>query len=402
MVVDRHMNVVAILRSDEVGRALNEACTDINGTEVSSHVGRLQDVKGNVDLLRDADVLILDVDPSSKSEMAHLSTVLEHEFPDKPILVTAATVSLQDVRQFMHLGVVDVVPQPITQGDLKTALQHVERKFISTSTPPKRHGHIISFLKAGGGVGASMLAVQSACLLASRKKINPGVCLVDLDLQFGTDALYLDLGSKLGVGDLLANPDRIDSGLLQSVMGHHPSGLQLLAAPSDVVALDSLHATDLERSLELIRREFETVFLDLPSAWTPWSEAAVRSSDLVILVIQLTVAGVRQARRQIDTLQSHGLADIPLKVALNRYEKGWGKSVDVKDAEKALGRKFDYFIANDYETVSEALNQGVALSAIKKKSKVERSLQKMIDDVIKTITGEDLRAGPRLFTGLCR
>ncbi len=52
--------------------------------------------------------------------------------------------------------------------------------------------------------------------------------------------------------------------------------------------------------------------------------------------------------------------------------------------------------------MTDALNQGVALSAIKKKSKVEQSLQKMIDDAIKTITGEEARPEPRLLTGLRR
>ncbi len=397
------MNVVAILRSDAAGQAMNEACTDINGTEVSAHVGQLLDVLGDVDLLKGADVLILDVDPSSEEEMNHLRKVLQHEFPGKPIVVTAPDASLQDVRQFMHLGVVDFVPQPITQADLKSALEQVNRTRKSTTAPSDQRGHIISFLKAGGGVGASTLAVQSACLLASRKKADKSrVCLVDLDLQFGTDALYLDLDNRVGVADLLETPERIDRELLHSVMGHHASGLELLAAPRDMVALESLHAADLERCLKLIRSEYGTVFLDLPSAWTPWSYAAVRNSDLVILVIQLTVAGVRQARRQIETLQVHGLADVPVKVALNRFEKGWGKSVDVKEAEKALGRKFDYFIANDYATVTEALNQGVALSVIKKKSKVEQGLQKMIDSAIKAITGEDARPEPRLLSGLCR
>jgi pilus assembly protein CpaE len=265
MTLDKHMNVVAILRSDEAGQALNAACTDMNGTEVATHVGRLLDVQGDVDLLQGADVLILDVDPRSDEEMGHLRQVLQHEFPGTPIVVTAADASLQDVRQFMHLGVVDFVPQPITQADLKTALKH-----------------------AGGGVGASTLAVQSACLLASRKKTDKSkVCLIDLDLQFGTDALYLDLDNRVGVADLLETPDRVDLELLHSVMGHHPSGLELLAAPREVVTIDSLHATDLERCLKLMRAEYGTIFLDLPSAWTPWSYAAVRNSDLVILVIQL-------------------------------------------------------------------------------------------------------------------
>jgi pilus assembly protein CpaE len=318
-------------------------------------------------------------------------------------VVTAPEASLQDVRQFMHLGVVDFVPQPITQADLKTALEQVGRTRKSKDEPSVQDGHIISFLKAGGGAGASTLAVQSACLLASRKKAEKSnVCLVDLDLQFGTNALYLDLDNRVGIADLLEAPDRIDRELLSSVMGHHASGLELLAAPRDVVALETLHAMDLERCLKLIRSTYGITFLDLPSAWTPWSYAAVRSSDLVILVTQLTVAGVRQGRRQIETLQSNGFGDVPIKVALNRYEKGWGKSVDIKDAEKALGRKFDYFIANDYGTVTDALNQGVALSVIKKKSKVEQNLQKMIDDAIKTVTGEEARPEPRLLLGLHR
>jgi pilus assembly protein CpaE len=398
------MNVVAILRTDEAGQALNAACTDINGTEVIAHVGRLTDVQGDVDVLKDADILILDVDPRSDEEMNHLRKVMQTEFPGTPVVATATDASLQDVRQLMHLGVIDFVPQPITQSDLKTALEHAVRTRKSVAEPAAaEHGHIVSFLKAGGGVGASTLAVQSACLLASRKNAEKSqVCLIDLDLQFGTDALYLDLDNRVGVADLLETPDRIDRELLNSVMGHHPSGVELLAAPRDVVALESLHATDLERCLKLVRNEYRTIFLDLPSAWTPWSYAAVRNSDLLILVIQLTVAGVRQARRQIEALQVHGLGDVPLKVALNRFEKGWGKSVDVKDAEKALGRKFDYFIANDYSTVNDALNQGVALSAIKKNSKVEQSLQKMIDDTIKTITGEEARPEPRLLSGLRR
>ena len=403
MTSGRHMNVVAILRSDEAGKALNAVCTDINGTVVSTHVGRLQDVQGDVDILKGADILILDVDPRSEEEMTHLRKVLQNEFPGTPIVVTAPGASLQDVRQFMHLGVADFVPQPITQADLKTALIHASRAPKSVAEPASRKGHIISFLKAGGGVGASALAVQSACLLASRQKTEKSqVCLIDLDLQFGTDALYLDLDNRVGLADLLETPDRVDRELLHSVMGHHPSGLELLAAPRDVVALDSLHATDLERCLKLVRGEYGTVFLDLPLAWTPWSYAAVQNSDLVILVIQLSVAGVRQARRQIETLHAHGLSGVPVKVALNRFEKGWGKSVDVGDAEKALGRKFDYFIANDYSTVNDALNQGVALSTIKKKSKVEQNLQKMIDDAIKTITGEETRPEPRLLSGFRR
>ena len=401
MTLGRHMNVVAILRSEQAGEAFSGAGADINGTRIDVHVGRLLDVQPGVDILKDPDVLILDVDPHDAEEVAHLQQILQTYFPDTPVVATAPEATLQDVRRLMHLGVVDFVPQPITREDLKSALDHAARSRPATSQAAERPGSVIAFLKAGGGVGASTLAVQSACLLASRSKSERArVCLLDLDLQFGTGALYLDLDNRVGLADLLESPERLDPELLHSVMGQHECGLDLLAAPREVMALDALTPASVEQCLRLARSEYGTVFLDLPEAWTTWSYRAIQSSDLVILVLQLTVAGVRQARRQIDTLRAHGLEDVPVKVALNRYEKSWGKSVDLKDAEKALGRKFDYFIANDYKTVSEALNQGVALSKIKKKTKVETSIQKMIDDAIRTITGEETHREPRLLSEL--
>lgn len=401
MTLGRHMNVVAILRSEQAGEAFSGAGADINGTRIDVHVGRLLDVQPGVDILKNPDVLILDVDPHDAEEVAHLQRILQTYFPDTPVVATAPEATLQDVRRLMHLGVVDFVPQPITREDLKSALDHAARSRPATSQAAERPGSVIAFLKAGGGVGASTLAVQSACLLASRSKSERArVCLLDLDLQFGTGALYLDLDNRVGLADLLESPERLDPELLHSVMGQHECGLDLLAAPREVIALDALTPAIVEQCLRLARSEYGTVFLDLPEAWTTWSYRAIQSSDLVILVLQLTVAGVRQARRQIDTLRAHGLEDVPVKVALNRYEKSWGKSVDLKDAEKALGRKFDYFIANDYKTVSEALNQGVALSKIKKKTKVETSIQKMIDDAIRTITGEETHREPRLLSGL--
>jgi ABC-type phosphate/phosphonate transport system substrate-binding protein len=68
----------------------------------------------------------------------------------------------------------------------------------------------------------------------------------------------------------------------------------------------------------------------------------------------------------------------------------------MKEVEKALGRKIDFFVANDYRTVSEALDQGLALSAVSKRSKVFKSIMKLSDDLAKTGTASAARREPRL------
>ncbi len=115
MTLGRHMNVVAILRSDEAGEALSGASADFNGTQIDVHVGRLLDVQPGIDILKDPDILILDVDPRDADELAHLQRIMQTYFPNTPVVATAPEATLQDVRQLMHLGVVDFVPQPITR-----------------------------------------------------------------------------------------------------------------------------------------------------------------------------------------------------------------------------------------------------------------------------------------------
>ncbi len=57
----------------------------------------------------------------------------------------------------------------------------------------------------------------------------------------------------------------------------------------------------------------------------------------------------------------------------------------VKEAEKALGRRIDYFVPNEYKTVNTALNEGVRLSEIKRGSKVEKRIDAVFASVLKEV-----------------
>jgi Flp pilus assembly CpaE family ATPase len=70
---------------------------------------------------------------------------------------------------------------------------------------------------------------------------------------------------------------------------------------------------------------------------------------------------------------------VALRIAVNRFESGWRRPVGLKEAERALGRPIDDRIANDYRTVSEAIDRGVALADIRRRSKAAKDIQRMID-----------------------
>ena len=89
-------------------------------------------------------------------------------------------------------------------------------------------GQTISVLAAGGGCGASTLAVNLAVVLAAERQRSP---LVDLKPGVGDLAALLDLKPAHTLADLCLNPALVDEAMLDKAGVAHSSGVRLLAAP---------------------------------------------------------------------------------------------------------------------------------------------------------------------------
>ncbi len=395
------LNVIGMLRTPQLRSALAEVCTDMNGTRFDLRIAPLDQIAA--DLKTGAsDLLIVEVDSKDSADIERLRTLVQSH-AQTAVVATAADATLNDVRQLMRLGVVDVLPQPVQRSDILAAVELAVRSRKAAAQSATGRGRFVSVLKGGGGVGATTIAVQAGCHLArTLDKRGQEACVLDLDVQGGTVALFLDLSDRVGLADLVDAPERLDADLLRGVVSRHASGLSVVAAPPEVMPLETFTPDFIGRLVSVVREQFDMVLADLTPAWTLWSFEALRQSDEVLLVTQMTVPGIRQARRQLDTLRAEGLDGIPLRVVLNRYEKRWGDSLSLKEVEKALGHKIDFMVANDYRTVSEALDQGVAISDVRRRSKAFKSITKLSDALIPAGSRAEGRLEPHLMSGTGR
>ena len=395
------LNVIGMLRTPQLRSALAEVCTDMNGTRFDLRIAPLEGITAEL-TPGASDLLIVEVNSRDAGDIERLRSLVESQAPTA-VVATAADATLNDVRQLMRLGVIDVLPQPVQRSDILAALELAARSRKAAAQSAAARGRFVSVLKGGGGVGATTIAVQIGCYMASvLEKRGEQACILDLDAQSGTVALFLDLSDRVGLADLVDSPERLDADLLRGVMSRHASGLSVVAAPPEVMPLETFTPGFISRLVTVAREHFDVVLADLAPAWTQWSFEALRQSDEVLLVTQMTVPGIRQARRQLDTLRAEGLDELPLRLVLNRYEKRWGDTLSFKEVEKALGHKIDFTVANDYRTVSEALDQGVALSDIRRRSKVYKSITKISDTLIPAGSRVDGRIEPHLTASSIR
>jgi pilus assembly protein CpaE len=362
----------------------------VNGHRVDVFEGEFRNIWQSIGNPDAPDVLLVDVNPEDDTDVSALASFIEERNSTTAVLATSENSSVQGIRRLMQLGITDFLPQPFTQSDLRTAFDvaagKMERKLNGHSNGQGR-SPVIAFMKSHGGAGATTLAVQTAHnLLAGgagrgrkRAKTKNKVCLIDLDLQCGNAAVYLDLNPKLSILDLVGSPERLDASLLQNIMTHHDSGLEVLAAPRELVPLDAIPMEVAARLTSLARESYDFVVVNLPEVWLPWTSPVLQKCDALALVTQMAVAPLHQTRRRIDTLLNEGLGAVHLAIVANRFsEPGvFGAGLRLAEAEKCLGRPIDHFIRSDFKAVSEALNQGLPLSEVKSRSGATRDMAKL-------------------------
>jgi pilus assembly protein CpaE len=333
-----------------------------------------------------AAVIQVDADsPASIKRFQKLSSALE-----TPLIAASYEPPLALVRTLIRLGANDVLPLPLTVEDIETSLApllaETNQRSLATSIS---NGKLVSVIKGVGGAGSTALLTQLAIRFALNEAAHQReTCLIDFDMQFGDAAFQLGVRAKLSLADLLDAGTRLDGDLLRATTTEHPSGLKIIAAPPEMMPLEGIPGEHVLQIADGATREFGTVFVELPTNWTNWSLSLVARSDLVILVTDLTVTGLNRARRQLNLLQSQDLGDVDVRVVVNRYDKAAARAISLADARKALGRDVDFTISNDSAVMRAAIDRGVPIGEIKRKTALGKDLD-ALDAGIAAVLGLD-------------
>ncbi|MFF5423290.1 MULTISPECIES: CpaE family protein [unclassified Streptomyces] len=156
-------------------------------------------------------------------------------------------------------------------------------------------GTVVTVSGAKGGVGTTVTAVHLA--LAARAA-GRTVALVDMDLQSGDVASYLDVQFRRSVADLAAIAD-ISPRVLQDAVFVHETGLSLLLAPAEGERGEEVTDRAARQVVSALRGRHEVVVVDCGSQLTGAGAATVEMADTALLVTTPDVIAVRSAKRTV-------------------------------------------------------------------------------------------------------
>lgn len=378
-------DVALVTRNPQVGRALADILNR-DGAKLRLMAGNLSD--GQHSPL--PELAILDADMADATERAELERVLT-TFGDRvAFVVTSRTPTVDGMRMLLRHGIVDLLPQPLVAEEVMRAVALAlegarQRPHAATAPGKQALGAVACVLRAGGGVGGTAIATQAACAIGKASPGSGRVCLLDLDLQFGSAAFHLGLDQRTHLLDLGAAADGLDGAMLKNAMARHSAGIDVLAAPPGIHPLDALTPELVLMLLGEARRHYALSVVDLPLPWTAGTRMALGEANRILLVALPTMPSLRHARRQVEVLQQEGLEHIPLSVVVNRYQRGlFANGLSGKEIEAAIGRRVDHFIPVDGR-FEEAANLGKALSDLGA-TRVAKNLAALLDGLLQPAT----------------
>jgi pilus assembly protein CpaE len=348
--------------------------------------GALPEVAEKLDV-KDATVVVLDLDATREEEMQALSAFMGQIGTWPPVVVVTQAFDAEVARTLLQMRVADFLVKPVSPVELVRACARVAKAPSSNET---KEAQIYTFLPAVGGAGVTTLAIQTAMLLLNSGSRGPAsTCLVDLDFQHGACADYLDIEPRLNLSEIEPRPERLDRQLLEVMLSYHASGLAVIAAPNRPAEMRSFDPDMVTRLLDLVSTHFDYVVFDMPRTWFSWTDSVLLGSNNLYIVTQATVPGLRHAKQLVGAIAERLGDGAQPKVIVNRFEQQvFSSGLRRSDVEQALGGSFAAAIPNQYALVREAIDRGIPLDSVKAGNKITLQLKKLIAPTTAAKQGE--------------
>ncbi len=334
--------------------------------------GRIQPggIAGAIAFLKDnASPKVLLIDISGVSEpMARIDALAEVCAPGTIVIALGQANDVSLYRDLKAAGIFEYLVKPLAPETLKNAILSAVSGGVKGELEVTKPTMMV--IGSRGGVGASTVAINLAGALAKQGKKT---ILLDLDLQFGSIALTLDIDPGHGLREALDRPERVDSMFLNSSAVKVAEDLYVLAAEEGVNETVEINVASLDTLLVELSRHFDAIVIDMPRHVAAGNWATVGRAHGVLLIGDLSLVGIRDTSRMLAAAKE-AIDPGKLKLMIGGSSGDRGAKIDRKEFESALNRKADYVLPDDAKVVSAANRAGRTVPDVAPGSKLAVSL----------------------------
>jgi pilus assembly protein CpaE len=344
--------LTAFIADGESEEALRDGLTDLADGDMDIRRGGVRAAIAAMQKQATPRVLVVDVSGEDQplTALGDLSQVVE---PDVCVLVVGELNNADFYREVTRgLGAADYLPKPLTRDKIS---RHFGAFVLGQAPSSERvlGGRAIAITGVRGGVGSTTIAVNLSWHFGVWMRRH--TCLLDPDLHLGMAAFLLNIQPGPGLRMALEAPERIDALLAERAAQPVADRLHVLAGEEKVAQQPNHAPGSAGRLLEALRRRYNFIVADVPFAPVPVYRDLLDLVDQRVLVMEPTLAAVRDTLRLLSLPPGHQQSQRAV-VVLNRV--GIPGGLTRRQVEDALKMKVDVAIPDLPRQVGMAATLG--------------------------------------------
>lgn len=332
--------------------------------------------------LHQARVLVVEVNPAKPASLSRIGEIRKAR-PNLPIIVAINEADVSLTRTLIRQGVYDVADLPFAPDELEAQVLDATATLTSLDEGNDL-APMITVVRSAGGCGATTVITHLAAALAELDTSGRGVCVVDLDLQNGEVAPYVSLEPTASVSSLLDAGERLDDELLLSTSVQSGYGFSVIAAPNDISPIENVDVDQMLKILRMVRKRFGIVLVDLPANWTNWSVSAALASSELVLVTDLSIGSLRQAKRRLNLLAYFDILPKQVKVVVNKVERRMFKTISLNEVAETLRSDVIASLSDEGRAMQAAQDQGMLITDTARNSKFAGQIQELARRILES------------------
>jgi pilus assembly protein CpaE len=313
--------------------------------------------------------VVVGVDTANDPALKCIESI-SHLPGDVGIIVVSKDPTQELLVSCMRAGCDEFLEHPIDRGELAKAMNGLfKRKGITSNV----EGKVVAVFSATGGVGVTTVACNLASGIAKELPAPRGCCIVDMNLQFGSVALVMNiLEFSHTVADAAHEEERLDENLLASLMSLHDSGAGVLPAPLSLQDLEGVDPWHLRGVVQACRKAYDYVVLDMPHVIDDCSIVGLDEADEVFLVCDMVLPSIRHAIHTLSIFHELEYKPEKLKLIINRFYDS--DQVTLDEIVDHVKLPIHWLIPYDSRVVITSLNSGQMIDAADADSQAAHSL----------------------------
>jgi pilus assembly protein CpaE len=287
------------------------------------------------------------------SQMESLGPLVEAIKATRPaplVMAVQASPELAGVVTALRAGIYEFLYPPLAEK----LLQAFERAQHTVHHKPS--GKVIGFLSSKGGCGATTIACHTAAAIGKyAAQQEKRALLIDLDLNTGMVRFLMRTDTPYSVLDAASNMQKLDLGYWNALTTNVSPGLEVIAAPTDLVSKHQLNLNQVQHVLSFARCYYDWTLVDLGRGLGLLTTSVLDVIDELYLVTTAEVPALHLTKKIVDVLFASDFPKNKLRLVANRTPRI--AHTRCQELEDLLGLPLFAHLPNDYSNLFQSYSE---------------------------------------------